>query len=111
MTTTSYKLDSNLFIVRQAVSSTAAAAYPADQPTNHLLIVDRSGPMSGELERIATHIKAKLPTLVRDGDTLSIIVFSSRGDCRTVLAAVPVSTLADLVEFTTPLIPTSVLRA
>ena len=98
MTTTSYKLDSNLFLVRQAVSSTTAAAYPADQETNHLVIVDRSGSMSGELERIATHIKAKLPTLVRDGDTLSIVVFSSRGDCQRVITAEPVSTLADLVE-------------
>ena len=96
MSTQSYKVADKLFLVRQSVSKAAAPAKSVEVPTNHLVVIDCSGSMSGDLPQIREQLKKKLPKLIGDKDTLSIIWFSGRGQFGTLIEAEPVSTLADL---------------
>lgn len=91
------KITDTLSIVNQKVSDkTKVDVQPP--PTSHVLILDCSGSMYSDLPRIREQLKKKLPTLVLEGDLLSIIWFSGRGECGTLLEAEPVSTLKDLAQ-------------
>lgn len=68
------------------------------QAVNHLVVIDCSGSMSGELPAIREQLKRKLPKMLAEQDTLSIIWFSGRSECGTLLENEPVSTLADLKD-------------
>ncbi len=99
MTTKSYVLNSNLFLVRQSVTQQAKAqALPAATPTNHIMVVDRSGSMHYDLPALREHIKSKLPRLMKKEDTLTIIAFSSRGECEEIITGEPVTTLTELAD-------------
>ena len=95
MSESSYKVSDGLYLVRQTVNQAAPAA-PVEVPTNHILVVDCSGSMYGELPQIRAQLKKKLPKLIAEKDTLSIVWFSSRGQFGTLLEAEPVATLTDL---------------
>jgi len=69
-----------------------------ESPTNHVVVIDCSGSMYGELPRIREQLKKKLPKLIGEKDTLSVIWFSGRGEFGTLIEAEPVSTLKDLNE-------------
>ena len=91
------KINDTFSIVSQKVSNkTKVDVQPP--PTSHILILDCSGSMYSDLPRIREQLKKKLPTLVLEGDLLSIIWFSGRGECGTLLEAEPVSTLKDLAQ-------------
>ena len=96
MPATYFQVDPNLFLVRQPVNTTAAASKPVDQPAHHVLVLDVSGSMSGELPSIRRQLKDRARDLIRDSDTLSIIWFSGRGECGTLFEGEPIATLADL---------------
>jgi hypothetical protein len=91
----SYEIAPNLHLVCQPVSR-AAPAKPAETPINHIAVIDVSGSMSSDLPRMREQLKKKLPKLLRDGDTLSLIWFSGRGQFGALIEAEPVATLADL---------------
>jgi len=93
---TSYKINDSLFLVQQQVSKEAAKPAVVEVPTNHLLVIDCSGSMWGELAKIATQLKAKLPKILKEDDTVSIIWFSGRGQCGALLEGERVSNLAEL---------------
>lgn len=95
--TVSYKVGEGLFLVRQGVSKSAPAK-AVETPTNHILIVDVSGSMYGEIDKIRDQIKTKLPKLMKEADTLSLIAFSGRGQFWRILTAEPIRTLTDLTE-------------
>lgn len=93
----SYKVSDNLYLIRQTIASgKQAAVKPVEVPTNHVVVIDCSGSMYGELPKIREQLKKKLPKLLKDTDTVSIIWFSSRGQFGTLLEAEPVATLTDL---------------
>jgi Mg-chelatase subunit ChlD len=92
---TSYEIEKGLHLVRQTISKIAPTT-PAETPTNHLAILDVSGSMSSDLPKIQAQLKRKLPKLLKDGDTLSMIWFSGKGQFGTLFEAEAVSTLADL---------------
>lgn len=94
------KITDKLFLV-QVQPQRTAAAQPVDSPVNHILVVDVSGSMYGELDRIREHIKTKLPRLLREADTLSLIAFSGRDQYWRILTAEPVATLKDLGDVNT----------
>ncbi len=97
MNTTSYKINESLFLVQQQVAKQAdKPAAVVEVPTNHLLVIDCSGSMWGELAKIATQLKAKLPKILKEEDTVSIIWFSGRGQCGALLEGERVSNLAEL---------------
>lgn len=95
MKSSSFQVSDSLFLVRQPVPAGAAPA-GADPATNHVFCVDVSGSMSYDLPKIRDQIKKKVPKLLSEQDTLSIIWFSGRGECGVLLEAEPVATLKDL---------------
>jgi len=76
----------------------ASQAKPVPQPTNHIVVIDCSGSMWNDLPLIRTQLKDKLPKLIAEGDTISIIWFSSRGEYGTLVKGEPVATLKDLSD-------------
>jgi len=94
---TSFKVSDSLYLVRQELNK-ATPAKPAEVPVNHIAVIDCSGSMSYELPQIREQLKKKLPKLLKEKDTISIVWFSGKGQFGTLLEAEPVSTLADLKE-------------
>ena len=78
MTTTSYKIASDLFLVRAPTPTAAQTRVVKPKPTNHVVVVDVSGSMSSELPKLRSQLKDKLVHLLRDDDTISIIWFRHR---------------------------------
>ena len=95
MPTAHFPIAPNLFLVRHALD-TKAPAKPVEVPTNHILVIDCSGSMYGELPQIRTQLKKKLPKMLKEQDTISIIWFSGTGQHGVLLENEPVATLTDL---------------
>lgn len=95
--TTSLKISDHLYLVTQPVSKSAPKK-KVEVATNHIAVVDCSGSMYGEIPRIREQLKKKLPKLIGENDTLSLIWFSGRGEFGVILEAEPVSTLKDLSD-------------
>lgn len=93
----SYKVSDSLYLVRH-VRDTKAPAKPVDVSANHIVVIDCSGSMSGDLPKIREQLKKKLPKLLKEKDTISIVWFSGRGQFGTLIEAEPVATLADLKD-------------
>lgn len=94
---TSFKVNDKLYLVQKHVPANSKTVYTPSN-VNNILVLDCSGSMHYELPKIREQIKRKLPKLMHEGDTLSIIWFSGRGQFGTLLEAEPVATLADLSE-------------
>lgn len=97
MTTSSFKVDKSLYLVRQEVVSKATVSI-ADVSVNTIAVIDCSGSMYGELPKIREQLKRRLPKILKAGDTFSLIWFSGRGQYGTLLEAEPVATLTDLKD-------------
>ncbi len=97
MEPTSYAVSDSLYLVSLVVSEKEPAR-PKVVPTNHLLVIDCSGSMGYELPKIREQLKRKLPKLLGDKDTVSIIWFSGREQTGVLLEAEPVATLTDLKD-------------
>lgn len=82
--------------VTLAVQQLPRVANPVPAPTHHLLAIDISGSMYGDLPKLRTHLKNKLATLVQDNDTVSIIWFSGRGQVGTLVEGLKIRGVADL---------------
>jgi hypothetical protein len=91
----SYKISDDLHLVKSAVERKVAAK-PVEVPTNHIVIIDCSGSMYGDLPKVREQLKKKIPKVLKETDTLSVIWFSGRDQFGTLLEAEPVSTLTDL---------------
>lgn len=94
---TSSKIGKDLYLVGQTLDAKPATTEVAS-PTNHVLVIDCSGSMYGALPEIRTQLKKKLPKLLAEQDTLSIVWFSGKGQFGTLIENEPVSTLADLKD-------------
>lgn len=90
------QLGNTLFLNRVAVPSVAPVM--ADPAITHIFIGDISGSMSDSLSKMRTQLKLKLPTLVGERDTVTIIVFSGRSQVYTICEDMPVRTMKDLSE-------------
>lgn len=97
--TTTLKIHDTLYLNSVAVPrdpQTPAKREP--QPTNHIVVIDCSGSMYYDLPLIRTQLKEKLPKLLAERDTVSIIWFSGRGEFGTLIKGEPVATLKDLSD-------------
>lgn len=97
MSISSIKISDSLYLITQQVSKESPKA-PAAIPTNHIAVVDCSGSMYSELPKIREQLKKKLPKLISEKDTFSMIWFSGRGEFGTLIEAEPVATLKDLSD-------------
>lgn len=80
-------------LVSQQISSFSA---PVDLPVEHIAVIDVSGSMGSDLPELRRHLKNKLPSLVGERDTVSLIWFSGNGQFGVLQEAVPVRSLTDL---------------
>lgn len=96
--TKSLKIADSLYLVLKTVSEAEAPAEPEPVPTNHVAVIDCSGSMYYDLPKIREQLKRKIPKILGDKDTLSVVWFSGRGEFGTLLEGEPVSTLADLKQ-------------
>lgn len=93
---TSYEIEKGLHLVKQTIAKGNTKPKAVETPTNHVAVIDCSGSMSYELPKIREQLKKKLPKLLKDGDTFSMIWFSGRGEFGALIEAEPVATLTDL---------------
>jgi len=97
MTTQSYKIADSLFLVRQSVDlKTPKKA--VESPVNHLVMIDCSGSMAHDLPQLRSQLKDRLPSLLKERDTISIVWFSGRGECGILFEGLEVSTLVDMEQ-------------
>jgi len=91
----SYPITDKLFLVDQKLPKSAkGVAKPGNQ--NLVAVIDCSGSMWGELDKIKNQLKNKISTLLRPGDTFSAIWFSGRGQYGALLEFVSVKELGDI---------------
>jgi hypothetical protein len=79
-----------------ALQKLPVVAKPVPAPVHHIISVDVSGSMYSDLPELRLHLKNKLSTLVGANDTVSIVWFSGRGQCGTLVEAMKVNGVADL---------------
>lgn len=72
-----------------------------NEPTNHVMVIDCSGSMSWELPKIRQQLKNKLPNLVKQGDTVSLVWFSGRSQFGMLAEKVKVNDPTDLDRLNT----------
>lgn len=88
------KVSGDLFLVSAAVAG--ATTKPADQPVHHVVWIDVSGSMSGELPHIRRQLKNRLATTVGPQDRVTIGWFSGARECDTLVEAKSVEDLRDV---------------
>ena len=93
------KINAKLAVVAQAVNK--AVVTTVNTKKKHILIVDTTGSMYAVLPNIRKQLKHKVFSLAEDGDTLTLIWFSARNQCKTVFKDLPIRSLKDLKEIHT----------
>lgn len=88
----SIKIQSNLFLVRETISETTEVTKVA---VNHIIILDCSGSMYRSLPEQRRHLKNILPTMVKEGDTVTLGWFSGKGEYGILQEALEVNDLKD----------------
>ena len=61
------------------ISSAKTASKAVEVPVNHIFVIDCSGSMSYDLPKIRKQLKNKLPSLLKQDDTVSLVWFSGKG--------------------------------
>ena len=92
-----WQIAPDLFLAHQPTNSAASAQSTAPEPVHHVLVLDCSGSMYSDLPLIREQLKSKLPTLLGEDDTITLIWFSGRGECGILFEAVK-PTLKDLAD-------------
>jgi len=87
MPSRSFGITPSLFLVLATVS-TATAATAGRVPVNNYVAIDGSGSMYGTIDDLRNQVKMKLPSIMGPDDTLSMVVFSSRGEVHKVCEGV-----------------------
>lgn len=91
----SLQVADKFFLNRQSIAITAPPK-PVDLPVNHIVVIDCSGSMYGDLPEIRSQLKNRLPSLLRDEDTISILWFSGRDQFGVLIEDYEVATAQDL---------------
>lgn len=93
------KFNENFYLAIKDVKTLSEVSLPQkSQPTNFIFINDVSGSMSNALEAIRKQLKNKLPNLVKDGDTVTIIWFSGNRDAGILMEEVEIKSLKNLQD-------------
>jgi hypothetical protein len=91
----SFKINDKLTLVQHELAFKEPPK-KVEQKTHHIAVIDCSGSMTWDLPKVRDQLKKKLPKLLKDSDTVSIIWFSGKGEFGTLLEAEAVSSLTDL---------------
>lgn len=90
------KINAKLSVVAQPVNAQQVTV--VNTKKKHVMIVDTTGSMYAELPSIRKQLKEKMFKLAEDNDTLTLIWFSARNQCKTVFADLTIRSLKDLKE-------------
>lgn len=74
------KIRNGLYLVNQNIKPESQKEKVVDVNTQHIFVIDCSGSMSGELSTIRKDLYNKITTLLKTGDSVTIIWFSSRNE-------------------------------
>ena len=91
-----HRIADDLYLILRHVPQDTAPKTPEELPTHHIMVVDVSGSMSGDLPELRAQLKRKLRTLIRDHDALSIVWFSGRGEFGILMECIQLPLLTDL---------------
>jgi hypothetical protein len=83
------------------VASAKTASQPIEVPVNHIFVIDCSGSMCYDLPKIRTQMKNKLPSLLKQDDTVSLVWFSGKGEFGKLVEKIKVNDLNDLNRLNT----------
>ena len=83
-------------IIEQTIEQDKTKLKPININTNFMVVIDASGSMSGDLPLIRTQLKNKLPNLLRDGDTITIVWFSGKNEAGVLKEAVEIRNITNL---------------
>lgn len=78
--------------------SVPAGQTPVATKAHRVFVIDCSGSMTYDLPQLRQELKRRLPILTQEGDIVSLIWFSGRGQYGTLVEALPVRSLTDLAE-------------
>lgn len=90
------KIDENYHLVSKMVNTEETV--DVSKSTNHVFVVDVSYSMWDDLPLIRKQLKNKLSNVMRDGDTISIVWFSSDNQCGVLKEEVEVKSLKTLTD-------------
>lgn len=90
------KLDESYFLVSQEINSNATVEIA--KSINHIIVIDVSGSMSYDLPLIRNQLKNKLPNLLQEKDTVSIVWFSGNNESGILKEEVEVKSLKTLSD-------------
>ena len=93
---THYRLPSPLLNLTVQPITPKIIEPPKEVTADHIFIIDCSGSMYGALSELREHLKAKITSLLKVGDTLTVVWFSGRGQFGTVFEGESVKDLAAL---------------
>ena len=82
----------------KVINQKVVAPVVTNAQTNHIVVVDCSGSMYSDLPKIRTHLKNKIPTMVKKDDTLTVIWFSGRDQYGVLFEGAEVHGLTDLTK-------------
>ncbi len=100
----SLKITDNFYLNGKTINqiqSELSLIKPKSLPVNFIFTVDVSGSMSYELREIRKQLKNKLSSLVKEGDTISIIWFSGLNDAGILKEEVEIKSLKNLEDLNT----------
>lgn len=89
------KINNNLSFYSQVISTETKKVNIA---TDHFFIVDCSGSMYSDLKKVKQHLKNKLPTSVKDNDTITIIYFSGKGEFGVLQEFIEIKSIKDFTQ-------------
>ena len=95
----SLKITDNFYLNERIIKQkdeTVVVSKPV--PVNFIVNIDVSGSMSWELNEIRKQLKNKLPNLIKEGDTVSIIWFSGNRDAGILKEEVEIKSLTNLKD-------------
>ncbi len=87
------KLSSNLSLVSQQILSEEKKVSTA--LVHHFFLLDVSGSMYRSIPLFKQELKNKLPSIMKNGDKITIIYFSGKGECGVLVSNVEVRSLLD----------------
>lgn len=74
------KLNKGLFFTNQVIKPEAQKEKVIEVNTHHIFVIDCSGSMSGELNRIRTDLHNKISTILKPNDSTTILWFSGKNE-------------------------------
>lgn len=74
---------------------------PVASNAHRVFVIDCSGSMSYDLPQLRRELKQRLPILTQEGDLVSLVWFSGRGEYGALVEALPVKRLTDLAQLNT----------